>query len=331
MKTAFRALLCASALAALALPAALADDSSAMLGAGGVVVLTKNPDIRMASEDLYLSPKQVKVRYAFTNDSDHDVDIIVAFPLPDVNNYELAESPIGTTTDKTPDFVGFKLTVDGKPIAPAAEERAMFGGKDVTATVKAAGAPLNVVIGGYEKFQKLSAAGRALLKKAGLIEGEGTDQIYAKWTTTTKFWWKQHFPAGKTVSIEHSYQPVTGQTFFSSYALGEKEQRSYYEKEFCLDAPTAKAAAARLAALKTQTGNDGLLNQYSTGFVILTAKNWKGPIGRFHLTVDKLKPDSILSMCWDGDLKKTSATRFESTLTDFVPKRDIEVLVLEMP
>lgn len=330
MKTVLRALFCAAALAAV--PAALADDSSAMIGAGGVVVLTRNNDVRMASEDLYISPKQVKVRYAFTNDSAHDVDVVVAFPLPDIDNYELAESPIGTTTDTTPNFVGFKLTVDGKPVTPVAEERAVLNGKDVTDKVRAAGAPLNVVIGrGYDKMQKLSAAQRAMLKKAGLTEGDGGDQLYAKWTTTTKFWWKQHFPAGKTVIIEHSYQPVTGQTFFGSYAFEDKEQLAYYQKNFCIDPPTAAAARARLAALKRANGNDGLLNQFTTDFVILTAKNWKGPIGRFHLTVDKLKPDSILSMCWDGDLKKTAPTRFESTLTDFVPKSDIQFLVLEMP
>ena len=65
-----RILLGVTALTAVALiPAALADDSSAQLGAGGIV-LTKNADIRMASEDLYISPKRVKVHYTFVNDTD---------------------------------------------------------------------------------------------------------------------------------------------------------------------------------------------------------------------------------------------------------------------
>jgi len=62
----------------LAAPSALADDSSAELGAGGIV-LTKNADIRMATEDLYISPKQVKVHYTFVNDGKADIDTIVAF------------------------------------------------------------------------------------------------------------------------------------------------------------------------------------------------------------------------------------------------------------
>jgi hypothetical protein len=54
----------------------LADDSSAMLGAGGIV-LTKNEDIRMASEDLYLSPAAVRVHYTFANDRKRDIQFLV--------------------------------------------------------------------------------------------------------------------------------------------------------------------------------------------------------------------------------------------------------------
>ena len=325
-----RRLFCASAACAAVVlsSSALADDSSAMLGAGGIV-LTKSAEIRMATEDLYLSPKAVRVRYTFTNDSGKDIDTIVAFPLPDVDNWEYAESPIGTTSGSTPNFVGFKLTVDGKPMTATAEERAVYKGKDVTAQVTAAGAPLNVVIGGYDKLQKLSPASHAALVKAGLIEGAGGDDpVHAKWTTETKFWWKMRFPAGKTVTVEHSYTPVTGQTFFGTFAFTDKEQNAYYAR-FCIDAATRSAIAARLAALTKKTGSDGLLNQYTTDFVIVTANNWKGPIGRFHLTLDKIKPDNVLSLCWGGDLKKTGPTTFESVRANFAPEQDIRLLVLE--
>jgi hypothetical protein len=325
MKQAF---LVAATLAALTAPA-FADDSSAMLGAGGIV-LTNNADIRMASEDLTLSPKAVKVRYTFVNDGPKDIDTIVAFPLPDVDNYEYSEAPVGTTVDSVPNFVGFKLSIDGKPVAPQVEVRAVQNGRDVTQAVVAAGAPLLVAIGGYDKMRKLSKAQRAMLVKAGLVEADDTE-LHPKWTTTTKYWWKMHFPAGKTVTVDHSYQPVTGQTFFTSYALSQKEEYDGYVKDFCIDPPTRNAIAAGLAAIKRKSGNDGMFNQYTTEFVIVTANNWKGPIGRFHLTVDKLKPDNVLSMCWAGDLKKTAATRFESTLTGFAPKADIKILVLERP
>jgi hypothetical protein len=328
MKTMLRAgAVCAASL--LSSPA-LADDSSAMLGAGGIV-LTRSAAVRMASEDLYISPKAVKVRYTFSNDSGKDIDSIVAFPLPDVDNWEYAESPIGTTTGGTPNFVGFRLTIDGKPVGAMAEERAVYKGKDVTTQLKAAGAPVNVVIGGYDRLQKLSPASHAALIKAGLIEGAGGDDpVHAKWTTQTKFWWKMRFPAGRTVTVEHSYTPVTGQTFFGTFVLTDKDQSAYYAR-FCIDPSTRAAISTRLAALKKKTGNEGLLNQYTTDFVIVTANNWKGPIGRFHLTIDKLKPDNIVSLCWGPDLRKTGPTTFEATRTGFAPKQDIQILVLENP
>jgi hypothetical protein len=45
-------------------------------GAGGLV-LTGNAHIRMAPEDLSISPKAVRVRYVFVNDSRKDSDITV--------------------------------------------------------------------------------------------------------------------------------------------------------------------------------------------------------------------------------------------------------------
>jgi len=329
-----RILLAATALTAVALiPAALADDSSAEMGAGGIV-LTRNADIRMATEDLYISPKQVKVHYTFVNDSGKDIDTIVAFPLPDVDNYELAESPIGTTTQSTPNFVNFKLVVDGKPVTTTPEERAILNGKDVTGMVKAAGLPLNIVIqdGAYDKLQKLPKAVHDKLEKAGLIEGKGGDEVvHAKWKVTTKFWWKMHFPAGKTVTVDHTYQPVTGFSWFSDSEFTPNEY-SNTPRDYCIDAGTK---ATLLKMIKDTAArnlpNGSLLNSYRTDFVIKTANNWKGPIGRFHLTIDKMKPTSVMSMCWSGDLRKTGATTFESTLTNFAPRQDVKFLVVELP
>jgi hypothetical protein len=318
----------------IAVPAALADDSSAELGAGGIV-LTKNADIRMATEDLTISPRQVKVHYTFMNDSGRDIDTIVAFPLPDIDNAELAESPIGTTAGSGPNFVGFKLMVDGKPVTATPEEKAIFKGKDVTALVRAAGVPLNYVVGGgYDKTHAMTKAQLAPLLKAGLIENEGDDKdpnYHALWTTTTKFWWKMHFPAGKTVTVDHTYQPVTGQSFFSDSEINTPDKDYDNTKIYCIDAGTR---ATILKMIKDTAAknlpNGSLLNAYRTDFVIKTANNWKGPIGKFHLTIDKLKPTSALSICWNG-LKKTGATTFESTLTNFAPKQDVKFLVLELP
>ena len=61
----------------------LANDSSAELATGGLV-FTKSTDIEMVSEDLFISMKDIRVKYRFYNHSGHDVVTQVAFPVPDI-------------------------------------------------------------------------------------------------------------------------------------------------------------------------------------------------------------------------------------------------------
>jgi hypothetical protein len=321
---------CAAALAALAAATpSVADDSSAALGAGGLVFV-KQTDIRMAKEDLYISPKQVTVRYEFVNDGKADVQTVVAFPLPDIDVQQFYFEPLGTTLDRTPNFMGFVLKVDGRTVEATADERAMRDGRDVTAQVKAAGLPVNIVgTKLVDKLDRMSPAARKPLVDSGLIEVDDAKQSHPHWIAKTSFWWHQVFPAGKTVVIEHSYQPVTGQSFFGALSLSEKEQWQYNSDNFCIDDPTKAAILAKIARLDKDGQNGAYLQSYTTAFVLKTAANWKGPIGRFHLTVDKLKPSNLISMCWGEDLKKTGATTFESVRENFAPARDIKFLVLE--
>jgi hypothetical protein len=328
LKQAVRLLALAAASAAAV--TARADDSSASLGAGGIA-FTKMADVRMASEDLRLSPDAVRIRYTFVNDGKADVDTLVAFPLPDIDAYEFWGTPIGRITGDPVNFVGFKAVADGRPVAVTVEQKAIHEGRDVTATVKSAGLPVNVVSGqNYRRLDRLTPSQRKVLKDAGLAEFDN-DQGIARWIVRTRFYWRQRFPAGKTVVIEHSYKPVTGQAFFSDYDLKARPGAAddSWKKAYCMDDSTLARVLLAMAQRKQSNRNDGLLNAYSTQFILQTANNWKGGIGRFHLTLDKLKPDNILSLCWDGALKKTGATTFEATRDNFAPARDIKFVVLE--
>ena len=68
------ALLAASMLVA---PAA-ANDSVASMGAGGLV-FQRTDGIEMRSEDLYVSAREIRVRYHFFNRTDRDIGTLVAF------------------------------------------------------------------------------------------------------------------------------------------------------------------------------------------------------------------------------------------------------------
>jgi len=326
----FRGALIAGA-ALLVSAQSFADDSSAALGMGGLE-FTRSNAVRMAREDLSISPKDVRIRYEFANDGASDVTTLVAFPLPDIDLWEFYESPIGTIGEDPVNFVGFTATVDGKRVPVIVEQRAFLGNRDVTDIVRAAGAPVNALVGdGIQKLDHLPADKKRILENAGLAEAEAPDQEHPKWIVRTKFYWSQTFPAHKTVTIEHAYHPVTGQTFFTEFDLKPTaDSGRNWQRDTCMDGPTVTTIRKMLDAQKGAQ-NGQLLNIYSTDFILKTANYWKAGIGTLHVTFDKLKPDNVLSLCWAGSLKKTGATTFESTLSDVYPASDIHMVVLESP
>jgi hypothetical protein len=315
---------------ALFAPGAEANDSSAALGTGGVV-LTQSAEVRMASEDLYISPKEIRIRYTFVNDGKEDVATVVAFPLPDIDSSYLSMQPIGTVTEDQINFVGFTAKVDGKPVDVHVEQRAIYKGKDVTAKVLETGAAINLVTAPQNTDPTPEA--KQQLVSEGLADGAGKDEMFIpRWTIRTKLYWTQTFPAGRTVTVEHRYQPVTGSFFVESMSLTDPAIAKDMDRNFCLDAATKAMIHKRLdeatQRVPGDVGGPGLLVANQTDYILKTARNWKGPIGKFHLTLDKLKTDNVLSLCWDGTLTKTSATRFEFSTNEFVPSRDIRMLVL---
>jgi uncharacterized protein DUF4424 len=304
-------------LAALALlPAAVrADDSPASLAAGGIV-LVKRTDIRMASEDLFVGLDKISVRLEFVNDGAKDVDALLAFPLPDIDLGDDRANGLdfGQMTKDPENFVGFTTRVNGKPVAAKAEQRAWHKGKDVTATVKALGYPINTLVD--QRYPSGDAAS-AKLRAAGLLTPGG----HFDWAVRTRFYWMQHFPRGRTVVVEHEYRPVTGSYGAAPNDLDDRRMRNSMRRYSCLDARTEKAWRA---SLQTQAG---FVDDVS--YVLKTARNWKGPIGRFRLVVDKGKPENLMTLCWSGRLVATSPTRFEFAARDFVPRQDVDLMVLE--
>ncbi len=309
-----------------------ADDSSAALGMGGLI-LTQSANIRMADEDLRISPKAVAIRFVFANDGAKDIDTIVAFPLPDINTAEFSNSAIGTVTGDPVNFVGFAVRENGRPVNVSVEQRAYMNGRDVTAIVKSVGLPVNIITEqGYKMLVALPPAKRKVLTAADLAEFDDNNNALPHWIVHTNFYWRQHFPAGKTVVLEQSYEPVTGQFFFggSSFLMNSDNDTRSVLKAYCIDDPTRATLQHVIAAkLKAEPQAGGYLNAFETDYILKTGNNWKGPIGHFRLTLDKLKPDNVLSLCWDGSLTKIGPTTFASERKNFAPKSDIKLLVLE--
>ena len=130
MFTAISSKITLAALLAVTQPFAIADDSAAVIAAGGLVP-RRETRIVMAKEALRISEKKVIVDYDFRNDTDENVTTEVAFP---VSPYE--DSPNGPSISNE-FFSDFHLTIDGKTAPFKAEAKATLNGKDVTSILVA--------------------------------------------------------------------------------------------------------------------------------------------------------------------------------------------------
>ncbi len=312
-------LLPATVLALIAAAPAFANDSTAELGAGGLA-LVRTEAISLLSEDLSISTEEVRVTYHFLNTTDAPVTYLVAFPLPAIDAVVPEEMNIVIPDGKDANFVDFKVSVDGVPVAPQVEERVTAMGVDRTAELKRLGLPLNPIAEGlYDTLKTLPDDTKAELNRLGLIYVDPYS-VEAAWKLETTFYWEQTFPPGKEIVVEHSYKPVVGFGFFGDYVLSDPG----YKAKYCIDKDFDRAARKKLAAV---AGTDfPYLNEQRLSYILTTANNWSGPIGEFRLTIDKGAPDALVSFCGTG-VTKVSPTRFEMKATDFIPEKDLDILI----
>jgi hypothetical protein len=334
---------------------ASANDSGSELAAGGIL-LVKNDDIAMQREDLTLSPSEVKVRYEMRNDSGKPVTLRVAFPMPELpawspGGFHTATSPRGIMLPQRelsePNFMGFRVWADGRELTPEVEIRATLpDGRDIAAAVQEIGGLALVLRSGLYALPddpKLDDTTRRRLAELGAIE-ELPDRAYRlPWTTRITFHWMQTFAPGVTV-VEHSYRPILG----FGYVGFAREGGSLFPgpdgdaaSVFCIDAAgrqTLRSLGERARAKRLAKGEPDFseLFGYTLGYVLQTAKNWRGPIGTFHLTV---KSDPIPAAYWtEGGptlaayfcspvpVSQPSPLLKEGEARDFVPTSDLRIL-----
>lgn len=315
------AALVAASLAAGGLPAA-ANDSSAELAAGGIR-LVPNWDIVMEREDLYLSPAEVRVRYVFRNTTDEPIRLLVAFPLPDIDMNELFEAPVVIPNPDSDNFVDFRVSVNGAPVEPFVEQRAIAQGIDRSDLLRGRGIPLNPFARAtLDALESLDPQSRAELARLGIGHAyEPHDPLLPFWTLRTVFHWEQDFAPGAETVVEHSYSPVVGQGFFGTFTLDDDQPGNHVER-YCIDRDVEAGIRRRLR----DAGAEYLI-EHRLSYILQTARNWLGPIGTFRLVIDKVDPSWLVSLCIDG-IRKIGPTQFESIRTDFVPEEDLNVLFL---
>lgn len=303
---------------ALAAGSAGANDSAAVLEAGGLR-LTRDAPVELLEEELAISADAVRVEYRFRAADGAGVSTLVAFPLPEFDFAWLGASPVAVDAGRIEDAVQFRLWVNGRPAATRTEARAFRNGIDLTDLLTGAGLPYRS-LDGAEIAQAL--IGLAPPERAALADVDAArweqGQAWPLWTTRVAYYWKQHFPPDRDVHIRHTYRPIAGR-----FVIADPELRDVDRRQFCIGDAEAAGLRRRLA----QTAGGALLGVH-VRYVLTTAAHWRGPIGRFRLTVDKGAPEALVSLCFDG-LKKVAPTAFASEISNFTPTRDLDVLFVQ--
>ncbi|RWF73286.1 MAG: DUF4424 domain-containing protein [Mesorhizobium sp.] len=320
--------------AAMALSATpvFANDSIAELGTGGLI-LSRSDAVAMESEDLYISPEKVTVDYVFRNNTDKDVDAIVAFPMPDIEGdpNEMPAIPDGQSDN----FLGFEVTIDGVAAKPQLEQKAFALGIDISADLKAQNVPLypfgDAARAALAKLPQAVAddwVDRGIIIENTADDGSGMKAVYVPfWQLRSTYWWRSTFPANKAVHVAHRYKPSVGGTSSVSFFYDGQFQGQYaaYKTRYCMDGTFENAI--RKAAKNNPDGTPKYFEN-RIAYILTTGGNWAtGAIGKFKLTVDKGDPKNLVSFCGEN-VRKVGPTRFEMTAENFYPYHDIDILLL---
>ena len=307
------------ALAALALaPAPVrANDTTARLSAGGLVI-TRSDSIRMVSEDLFVSRDEVRVRYVFLNTSGRKIVTRVAFPMPEIGGPGFHDQDVAIPVESDANFLGFSTRVDGRYVETEVDQAAFAGGVDRSAWLRSHGVGLE---------PHLEATGKALLalppdlqqeaRRLGLVD----EDLRPVWSLRSAYHWRQAFPAGRRLIVEHAYRPSVGST--AGTRLGTADGRATAVK-YCVGADIM----ARLNRSAAAHDGEPRYSEKWIDYHLVTGGNWKGPIGDFRLVVDKGWSTALVSFCGTG-VRRIGLTRFEMRKRNWRPDRNLSILFLE--
>ena len=131
------------------------------------------------------------------------------------------------------------------------------------------------------------------------------------WQVATHVTRTQKFPAGKTITVEHSYKPVAGGS------VGGMLDRDYrnridsgysteYAANYCIDKAFAQGFRQKRYQAKGKKGQEGghdygrFYVEHWLAYVLKSGANWRVRSRISVWSIDKGNPDNLLSLCMDG-------------------------------
>ena len=328
---AHRNLLCVVALLACHATPALANDSTAELAIGGLV-LPRDAGISIESQELTIAPDQVTIRYVFLNPGTAPATVTVAFEFPEIDLSEADNYAI--PSDDPANFVAFETKVDGKAVDFKIGQRAVLGEKDVSASIRKAGLPLLLIGAQQGRIAELPKEARSRLAGEGLLLPAGTDvkgrQLHsAGWTVKTTATRRQTFPAGQTV-VEHRYRTSVGMSHDTVLRKGLRDNAvmapevKRYRTSYCIGDDLLRGIDRIAGDAEANTAG---LRERRISYAFAAGANATPPVKDFRLVIDKGRPENLVSFCLDN-VKKITPTTFEVRMKDFTPERGLKVLLI---
>lgn len=331
-------------LTTLASVPAHANMTIAAQAAGGLTPIHYQ-NITIDEEDLYISPKLVRVRYVFRNLTGKDVDTPILFPLPDLDTHLQSNDSyvIPVPYGAEPPIIPARVKVNGEQVHVGWQQHAhTIDGRDVTKRLTAAKIPLIAVGDVTEAVRRLPEEQRQAFVDDGILEPGHYNDYSATWIVRGAYYWRQRFPAKGPTVVELEYEPLTGgyMTTLNMTAtekpadveksLGQKGVKREYvpwQEEYCV---TKKHVQAMAQFPRKTDEPDASINW--TRYVLVTARNWQAPIGRFRLVVDKLQSDAVAAFCSPdrkAPIRQTSPTTYEVVIKDFYPDTNFQLLTVK--
>lgn len=322
---------------------AYANMTIAAQAAGGLIP-ARTEEIAIEEEDLYISPEKVRVRYVFRNLTDHAVSAPILFPLPDMDIRLQSDDHyvLPVRYGAHPPILTISVKVNGQSIPAGWQQRAYLAdGREITETLKQFQLPMLAVGDLTESARKLSPADRERLIGEGIIEALEANTFGANWIVRGAYHWTQSFVAATQTEVTLEYEPLSGgylttPTFRATdrpaaveaelSMRSEKPEFYPWHEEYCMTPAHVKA----LAAMPSGHGDPSAAVAW-TRYILVSARNWSGPIRNFRLTVDKLHPGAVSAFCAPdrkSPIRKTGATTYQVEIRDFVPRTNFQMLTV---
>ncbi len=306
----------------------LANDTSGYVLPTGGVVFERQDGIQMQVEALYIRPEQIEVNYIFRNTTDKDITTQVFFPLPPIS----AVSDFYGYYEDAKHHFNFNLWINGKKTDYQTHFTLEQNKREVPAVALQLWKTPEETLDFRQFHERVSAmpeADRQTLVDGNYLkwdwtfvenpqtnkweEGEGwtiEDGDDKMWQKLISYSWQQTFPAGKTVSVRHTYVP-TAMTANIGIPFSK-----------CIDAESQKYRDFVFIPENERTYSWNHLDaQDYVEYILTTANNWQGPIENFNLLVES--PLKSVG-CFDGEAFY-GGQYFAVNRSHYTPEWDISV------